>query len=95
MFVLINNVKIENRFIEILKDYHGGFLLAGEAVEENGKKIHDGLKRYRKGIIVQIEDYLKGKYVGIWEIAEIDLQLDVQSAPAIYKFRIAFQPITR
>jgi len=95
MFVLIDNAKIENRFVKILKDYNGGFLLAGEAVEEDGKKIHDGLKRYKKGIIVQIEDYLEGKYMGIWEIVEIDLQLDAQSAPAVYKFRIIFQPITR
>jgi hypothetical protein len=95
MFLLIDNVKIENRFVRILEDYPDGFLLAGEAVEEDGKEIHDGLKRYKKGIIVQIEDYLEGKYMGIWEIAEIDLQLDAQSAPKVYKFRIVFQPITR
>jgi len=43
MFLLIDNVKIENRFVRILEDYPDGFLLAGEAVEEDGKKIHDGL----------------------------------------------------
>jgi hypothetical protein len=94
MFLLIDNVKIENRFVRMLEDYPSGFLLAGEAVEEEGKKIHDGLKRYRKGIIVQIEDYLEGKYLGIWEIAEIDLQLDARGAPAVYKFRIVFQQVT-
>ena len=95
MFLLIDNVKIENRFVKILEDYPGGFLLEGEAAEEDGKRIHDQLKRYEKGIIVQIEDYLEGKYVGIWEIAGIDLQLDTRSAPAICRFRIVFQPITR
>lgn len=92
MSVFINGVEIQGYYIEVFKGYIGGLLLSGKALEEEGKKIHEELKGYKKGDIVQIRDDLYGKYSGVWEIAEIILHVNAQKAPAIYEFRIGFKP---
>lgn len=81
MPVFIDDVEIEGDFIKTFRGYIGGLVLSGAALEEEGKKIHDGLKGYKKG-----------EYSGVWEIAEINLSIDAQKAPAIFKFHIGFRP---
>jgi|GEM_PF-5181248 hypothetical protein len=91
MAVSIDNLEIDAHYIEIIMGYIGGLLLEGKALEDEGKQIYDKLKDYKKGDIVQLKDFLKGKYSGVWVIDYITLSIENQKAPAIYSFRIGFR----
>jgi len=87
--VVIDNIEIEKHYIEIFEGFLGGeLLLSGKALEEEGKKIYDRLRDYRKGDVVQIKDFFKGKYSGVYEIQHIELSME---APAIYAFKIGLK----
>ncbi|MBS7621324.1 hypothetical protein KEJ32_04350 [Candidatus Bathyarchaeota archaeon] len=50
--VFIDNVEIKAYQIEIFEVFIGGSLiLSGKALEEEGKRMHDNLKDYRKEIL--------------------------------------------
>jgi hypothetical protein len=90
--VVINNTKIKAYYIEIFEGFIGPvqLVLSGKAPEEDGKRIYDELKDYRKGDVVLIKDFLKEKYSGMWEIVDMKLSAKTQQAPAIYSFKISF-----
>ena len=87
--VFIDNTEIEKHYIEIFEGFLGGeLLLSGKALEEEGKKIYDKLSDYKIGDVVQIKDFFKGKYSGVYEIKHIELSTEV---PAIYVFKIGLK----
>lgn len=91
MSVSINNLAIDGDYIEIFEGYiGGGLILTGKALEDEGKKICDGLNTYKKGDIVQIRDTYKFKWSGVYEITEIDCSVDTTKTP-IYSFKIGFK----
>ena len=92
MSVVIDNIEIDREHIEIFEGFlGGGLLLTGKALEDEGKRICDNLKNYKKGDIVQVVDNYKGKYSGIYEIKEISCSVDASKAPAVYNFRVGLQ----
>lgn len=91
MSVSINGIVIAGHLIEMFEGYIGGLILKGKALEDEGKKICDGLKAYKKGDVVQIKDSYKFEKSGIYEIERIDCSVDATKAPAIYSFYLEFK----
>lgn len=91
MSVFIDNVEIKTYHIEIFEGFIGSLILRCKALEEEGKRMHDNLKDFRKGDVVQIKDFFRGKYSGVWEIEDIKLSVENKQAPAIYSFYIKFR----
>lgn len=88
MSVTINGIVIPEHLIEMFAGYMNGVIFSGKALEAEGKKINDALSAYKKGDVVQIKDYYKFQYSGIFEVDSITLSLDASKAPAIYSFRL-------
>ena len=88
--VSINNLEIEVDFIKKFDPYVNGLILSGTGFGEEGKRLLDALKKYKKGDVVTLTDYIHGFHSGAWEIAQIDLSINDQTSPAEFHFGIRF-----
>ena len=89
--IKVGNLEIGYQYLDyVIADISGSIQFTGKALEETGRRIHAELQQMKKGDIVEFEAETSPPFTaiiaGICEIADLNLQVESQRAPVIYKF---------
>ena len=89
--VRVGTVEIGHQYLDyVIASLGGSIHFEGKALEEIGRRIHSQLQELKKGDIVEFEAETSPPFItniaGICEIVNVNLEVESQRAPVIYKF---------
>jgi len=90
LYLKLDDLEIEEKnLLGIIKDSDGDLMFEGRALEEEGKKIWERLRKFEKDQIVEVEfetSHSFGRRNEILRIKEIETPNPEMVAPVIYRF---------